>query len=54
MTEIELRCPNCNKLLFKAFDVKLFNCLGYIEVKCPRCKEMCNFDKDNQKTIASS
>lgn len=29
----EIRCKNCNKLLFKG----VFKC---IEVKCPRCKRL--------------
>ena len=39
----EVRCPNCNKLLFKA--------IGHfqISIKCSRCKAINNFKKERDK-----
>ena len=28
----EVRCPKCNRLLFKTEDV-----ISYLEIKCPKC-----------------
>jgi uncharacterized C2H2 Zn-finger protein len=38
---MELRCPHCNKLFAKGN----LGEGGKIEQKCPRCKNLCRFEK---------
>lgn len=40
----EIRCPHCNKLLFKTIELK-----EYIEIKCHKCKNIISFKKDIDK-----
>lgn len=37
----EIRCPECGR--------KLGNLKGQIQIKCPKCKAMVEFDTENRK-----
>ncbi|MEO0565276.1 MAG: Com family DNA-binding transcriptional regulator [Chloroflexota bacterium] len=37
MQQEEIRCSNCNRLLFKMMPDAL---VGQLSIKCPRCKQM--------------
>lgn len=50
MKEVEVRCPDCNKMLFKVIDDR------YIELPCTRCDneklifDLLNLKKDKELT----
>ena len=44
MNQIEVRCPICHKLLFKA-DLR-FTATGQIQIRCTRCSAMLEYPTD--------
>jgi phage FluMu protein Com len=37
---VEVRCKNCNKLLYKVSDIPYMEGELLLEIKCDRCKEI--------------
>ena len=43
----QIRCPKCNKVLFRAYDNDPYK----IEIKCPRCKAVIVATDEETKEI---
>ena len=43
MPKTPVRCPNCDRLLFKADGDKSALALLSVEIKCPKCKAVVNW-----------
>ncbi len=49
MKIVDIKCPNCNRILFKLIDDR------YIEINCTRCKEKkLTYDLEKNKNILTS